>query len=115
VKGGKRRQNIVNMITHQDSQSSIIGEYDGSKASEKVVVTRYLNAQIAGDCDNFIFDALHTSEVNLPKKGNFLAQVKKNRCGEPSVDAFRRLLRYCFLSGSRWAKEGNPKRARQDR
>lgn len=83
VKGQKRGQNIVNMISHQDSQSSIIGGYDGSKASEKVVVTDYFQALEVGNRSNFTFDALHTSEQNLrlisQKGGCFLAQVKKNQ------------------------------------
>lgn len=81
--GQKRGQNIVNMISHQDLQSNIIGGYDGSKTSEKVVFTDYLQALGVGDCSNFTFDALHTSEQNLrlisQKGGHFLAQVKKNQ------------------------------------
>jgi hypothetical protein len=73
----------VNMISHQDSQGSIIGGYDGSKASEKVVVTDYFKALGVSDCSSFTFDALHTSEQNLSlisqKGGYFLAQVKKNQ------------------------------------
>lgn len=83
VKGQKRGQNIVNTISHQDSQGSIIGGYDGSKASEKVVVTDYFQALGVGGCSNFTFDALHTSGQNLrlisQKGGYFLAQVKKNQ------------------------------------
>lgn len=83
VKGKKRGQNIVNMVSHQDLQSSIIGGYDGSKASEKVVVTDYLKALAVNDCSNFTFDALHTSDLNLrlisQKGGYFLAQIKKNQ------------------------------------
>ena len=83
VSGRKRGQNIVNSISHQDSYCRIIGEYDGSKSSEKPIITGYLQEQEDTKCGNFTFDALHTSVQNLSiihqKQGLYVGQVKKNQ------------------------------------
>ncbi|WP_394991384.1 ISAs1 family transposase [Emticicia sp.] len=82
VSGEKRGLSIVNLTTHQSRQSIIIGHYDALKASEKPVVSSYLEeTDIRGQ--KFTFDALHTSRENLAtisnKNGVYLAQLKANQ------------------------------------
>ena len=80
--GQKRGMSIVNLTKHQNRQSEIIGSYDATKASEKPVISTYLeSADIKAK--KFSFDSLHTSVVNLKeieqKQGFYLAQLKGNQ------------------------------------
>lgn len=60
----------------------VIGYYDGSKESEKPVVTAYFQ-QLGPLMDGYSFDALHTFPRNLElihqRGGVYLAQVKSNQ------------------------------------
>lgn len=81
--GEKRGQTIVNVTNHQSGLSLIVGEFDGKKASEKVVVSDYLRRAKAEQSEKITFDALHTSVANLEvinlKEDFYLAQVKLNQ------------------------------------
>jgi len=82
VAGEKRGENLVRLVDHEDSQSSVMGFYHGAKASEKTVVKDYFSAQTTlNGC--YSFDALHTApallEVIDGKSGVYLAQVKNNQ------------------------------------
>ena len=82
VVGEKRGQNVVSLTAHQGGQSTVIGYYDGSKESEKPVVTAHF--ELAGPLkDGYSFDALHTFPRNLElinqRGGTYLAQVKNNQ------------------------------------
>lgn len=80
--GKKRGISIVNLTEHQSRFSKIIGQYDATKASEKPVISSYLEDS---DLTNkkFSFDGLHTSVKNLKtiekKGGTYLAQLKGNQ------------------------------------
>lgn len=80
--GEKRGQNIVSLTTHQGGHSAVVGYYDGSKESEKPVVTAYFE-QAGPLKDGYTFDALHTFPRNLElidqRGGTYLAQVKGNQ------------------------------------
>lgn len=45
VAGEKRGENLVHLVSHQHSQSEIIGFYSGNKESEKTVVKAYFAQQ----------------------------------------------------------------------
>ena len=80
--GKKRGMSIVNLTKHQNRQSEIIGGYDATKASEKPVISTYLeDTDIKGK--KFSFDSLHTSVANLKeihqKEGVYVAQLKGNQ------------------------------------
>ena len=80
--GEKRGQSVVSLTNHQGGQSTVIGYYDGSKESEKPVVTAHFD-QIGPLKDGYSFDALHTFPRNLElidqRGGTYLAQVKGNQ------------------------------------
>ena len=80
--GEKRGQNVVSLTTHQGRQSTVVGYYDGSKESEKPVVTAHFE-QAGPLKDGYTFDALHTFPRNLElidqRGGTYLAQVKGNQ------------------------------------
>jgi len=82
VLGQKRGQSVVSLTAHEGGQSVVIGYYDGSKESEKPVVTAYLE-QVGPLMDGYSFDALHTFPRNLElihqRGGMYLAQVKANQ------------------------------------
>ena len=80
--GKKRGMSIVNLTNHQSRQSEIVGSYDATKASEKPIVSTYLEeADIK--VKKLSFDSLHTSVANLKeihqKEGVYLAQLKGNQ------------------------------------
>ena len=80
--GKKRGMSIVNLTNHHSRHSEIIGSYDATKASEKPVISTYLEeADIKAK--KFSFDSLHTSMANLKKieqkEGVYLAQLKGNQ------------------------------------
>lgn len=64
VLGQKRGQCVVSLTAHEGAQCEVIGYYDGSKESEKPVVTAYLE-QVGLLVNGYSFDALHTSPRNL--------------------------------------------------
>ncbi len=80
--GQKRGENVVRMVSHTDSQSEIIGFYQGDKESEKTVVKAYFSQQPTLTAA-YSFDALHTYpallETIAEKKGTYIAQVKANQ------------------------------------
>lgn len=82
VLGEKRGQSVVSVTAHQGGQSEVVGYYDGSKESEKPVVTAYFE-QFGPLKDGYRFDALHTFPHNLAligqRGGTYLAQVKGNQ------------------------------------
>ena len=80
--GQTRGQNVVSLTSHRGGQSAVVGYYDGSKESEKPVVTAHF--ELAGPLkDGYSFDALHTFPRNLElidqRGGTYLAQVKGNQ------------------------------------
>ncbi len=82
VSGEKRGENVVRMVSHERSQSEIMGFYQGDKESEKTVVKAYFSRQPALS-EAYSFDALHTHPALLEtiagKEGTYLAQVKSNQ------------------------------------
>ncbi|WP_338791795.1 ISAs1 family transposase [Bernardetia sp. MNP-M8] len=82
VAGEKRGQNVVSRTSHSTKQSSIVGWYNGSKDSEKTVVSHYFNSYdyLLG---KYTLDALHLSSelpALIAKKGGiYLMQVKANQ------------------------------------
>jgi hypothetical protein len=82
VVGEKRGHSVVSLTAHQDGQSEVVGYYDGSKESERPVVSAYFE-QVGPLKDGYSFDALHTFPRNLAlisqRGGTYLAQVKANR------------------------------------
>ena len=82
VLGQKRGQCVVSLTAHEGAQCEVIGYYDGSKESEKPVVTAYLE-QVGPLMDGYSFDALHTFPRNLElihqRGGTYLAQIKGNQ------------------------------------
>ncbi len=82
VSGEKRGLSLVNLTSHHSGQSQIIGQYDGSKASEKPVVSTYFK-QAHLSPYKYSFDALHSSRANLAtiagKNGVYLAPLKANQ------------------------------------
>ncbi|WP_375562298.1 ISAs1 family transposase [Bernardetia sp. OM2101] len=82
VVGEKRGQSIVSRTSHGSRQTSIIGWYNGSKDSEKPVVSHYFKSHdhLLG---KYTLDALHLSDelpVLIAKKGGiYLMQVKANQ------------------------------------
>jgi hypothetical protein len=79
--GKKRGISIVNLTSHHDRQSELIGSYDATKASGKPVISNYLK-QVDLSKKKVCFNGLHTClanlrEINL-KKGVYLAQLKGN-------------------------------------
>ncbi len=73
---------MVSLTAHQDGQSEVVGYYDGSKESERPVVSAYFE-QVGPLKDGYSFDALHTFPRNLElisqRGGTYLAQVKANQ------------------------------------
>lgn len=82
VIGQKRGQSVVSVTVHQTGQSEIVGYYDGSKESEKPVVTAYFE-EVGPLKDGYTFDALHSFPRNMElihqRGGAYLAQVKANQ------------------------------------
>lgn len=82
VLGQKRGQSVVSLTVHQTGQSEIVGYYDGSKESEKPVVTAYFE-EVGPLKGGYTFDALHTFPRNMElihqRAGLYLAQVKANQ------------------------------------
>ena len=82
VLGEKRGKSIVSLTAHQGGKSEVVGYYDGSKESEKPVVTAHFE-QVGPLKDGYSFDALHTFPRNLAlidqRGGTYLAQVKANQ------------------------------------
>lgn len=80
--GKKRGISIVNLTNHQSRQSEMIGSYDATKASEKPVISTYLE-ETDIKAKKLSFDSLHTSVANLKeiekKEGVYLAQLKGNQ------------------------------------
>ena len=62
--GKVRGVSIVNLTEHDSGYNEIIGQYDATKASEKPVVSNYLQEQDL-TIKGFNFDGLHTSVGNL--------------------------------------------------
>jgi len=83
VAGQKRSENIVQMVSHQDQSSQLIGFYNGSKESEKTLVQKHFESEKELNGSAFTLDALHTHPGLLTavaqKNGIYLAQVKENQ------------------------------------
>lgn len=82
VAGEKRGQSIVLRTSHSSKQSSILGWYNGSKDSEKPVVSSYFESY-DGLTGKYTLDALHLSSqlatLIAEKGGTYLLQVKANQ------------------------------------
>jgi predicted transposase YbfD/YdcC len=80
-KGEKRGESIVKVVSHKTKLSSIVGFYNATKESEKVVVKSAIEADKI-QC-KLSFDALHSSqnlmETIQSKQGIYLAQIKANQ------------------------------------
>jgi predicted transposase YbfD/YdcC len=82
VAGEKRGQSIVLRTSHSSKQSSTLGWYNGSKDSEKPVVSSYFESygSLTG---KYTLDALHLSSelaaLIAEKGGTYLLQVKANQ------------------------------------
>ncbi len=81
--GKKRGENIVQQVSHQSKESSLIGYYNGAKESEKTVVKSFFKEQCSLQGQAFSFDALHLDaellDIIEKKKGIYLMQVKENQ------------------------------------
>lgn len=82
VLGEKRGQSVVSLTAHEGGRSEVVGYYDGTKESERPVVTAHFE-QVGPLKDCYSFDALHTFPRNLElidqRGGVYLAQIKGNQ------------------------------------
>jgi len=83
VVGEKRSENLVQQVSHESKENTVIGFYNGSKESEKTIVKNYFEEHTDLTCEAFTLDALHTNTSLLESintlKGIYLMQVKGNQ------------------------------------
>ena len=83
ISGQKRSENLIQIVSHQTKENTVIDFYNGSKESEKTVVKNFFKEQTNLIGEAYTLDALHTdapllSDINQ-QQGVYLVQVKGNQ------------------------------------